>query len=122
MNNGKNLKNKFGEALYKSELMFDKIMNKQMAKVDEEIFRSTLVYDSASLVFLNRIRNKRTKWIAEDKRYRDYYKVDILTHITHMFLLYSEILENLVSPLQTRTRSSVQTQNNAQIKTNMAFA
>ena len=75
MNNGKNLKNKFGEALYRNELMFDKIMNKRMGKVDEEIFRSTLVYDSASLVFLNKVRQKRTKWISEDTRYRDYYKV-----------------------------------------------
>ena len=75
MNHGKALKNKFGEALYKNELMFEKVMNKRMDKVNEEISRSSQIFDSASLVFLNRVRAKRTKWIQDDIRYRDYYKM-----------------------------------------------
>ncbi len=75
MNHGKALRNKFGEALYRRELMFDKIMNKQMNKVDEECARTLVQSDIASLVFLNRVRQKRVKWIQDDQRYRDYYKI-----------------------------------------------
>lgn len=73
--NGKSIKNKFGEALYKNELMFEKVMNKRMDKVNEELTRYSHIFDSANIVFLNLVKQKRTKWIQEDKRYREYYKM-----------------------------------------------
>jgi hypothetical protein len=68
------LKSKYAEALYKNESSFDKEINRRFQRLNMDYARSSSIVDSGSQVFLNRIRQKRNKWIQDDLRYREYYR------------------------------------------------
>lgn len=68
------LKNKFGEALYKDRMYYERDLKARLDRIEQDKIRSSLLIDSASQVFVNNAREKREKWTDYDMKYRKYYK------------------------------------------------
>lgn len=71
----KELKSKYAEALYKNESSYDKEINRHFKRLNLELSRNSQMVDAGSQIFLNKVRQKRSKWIEDDLRYRDYYRL-----------------------------------------------
>ncbi|CAF0735575.1 unnamed protein product [Brachionus calyciflorus] len=71
----KDLRSKYAEALYKNEASYDKEIERRMQRLSLEYFRSTANMDAVSQIFLNKVRQKRTKWSQDDMRFREHYRL-----------------------------------------------
>jgi hypothetical protein len=71
----KDLRNKYAEALYKNELSHDKDMDAHDRRLNLELVRNSQMIDASQQIFLNRVKQKRTKWSQDDLRFRDHYKL-----------------------------------------------
>lgn len=71
----KDLRSKYAEALYKNESSYDKDIDRRFQRLNIDQFRSLSMVDASSQVFLNKVRQKRTKWIQDDLKFRDHYKL-----------------------------------------------
>lgn len=71
----KELKSKYAEALYKNEASYDKEIDRRVERLQVEYMRSSHQVDAGSQIFLNKVRQKRSKWIQDDLKYRDYYRL-----------------------------------------------
>jgi hypothetical protein len=71
----KDLRNKYAEALYKNELSFEKDMEAHTRRLNLDLIRSSQMIDAGSQIFLNKVKQKRTKWSQDDLRFRDHYKL-----------------------------------------------
>ena len=71
---GSPLRNKFGEALYKDRMSYERDLAKRLNRIDVDKNRSSLMFDSASQVFLNNAKGRREKWTDRDHKYRTYFK------------------------------------------------
>lgn len=56
----KDLRNKYAEALYKNELSYDKIVDKQLKRIQLDLMRSEQTIEAGSQIFLNKVRQKRS--------------------------------------------------------------
>ncbi len=68
------LRNKFGQALYKDRMSYERDLNKRLSRIDQDKNRSSLMFDSASQVFMNNAKDRREKWTDYDHKYRKYFK------------------------------------------------
>ena len=71
----KELKSKYAEALYKNEASYDKEIDRRVERLQIDYTRSSHQVDAGSQIFLNKVRQKRSKWIQDDLKYRDYYRL-----------------------------------------------
>jgi hypothetical protein len=71
----KDLRNKYAEALYKNEQSFDKDIEAQNKRLNLDLIRSSQMIDAGSQIFLNKVKQKRTKWSQDDLKFRDHYKL-----------------------------------------------
>lgn len=84
----KDLRSKYAEALFKNEASYDKDIDRRFQRLDLDQFRSISMVDASAQVFLNQVRQKRTKWINDDLRFREHYR-----HVCRN--VHSKKLENL---------------------------
>lgn len=71
----KELKSKYAEALFKNEASYEKEMDRRVSRLRIDYARNSNQVDAGSQIFLNRVRQKRSKWTQDDLKYRDYYRV-----------------------------------------------
>lgn len=71
----KELKSKYAEALYKNEASYDKEIDRRVERLRIDYTRSSNQVEAGSQIFLNKVRQKRSKWIQDDIKYRDYYRL-----------------------------------------------
>lgn len=71
----KELKSKYAEALYKNEASYDKEIDRRVERLKIDYTRSSNQVEAGSQIFLNKVRQKRSKWIQDDIKYRDYYRL-----------------------------------------------
>lgn len=71
----KDLRSKYAEALFKNEASYDKEIERKINRLNLDYFRSTQNIDSGSQIFLNQVRNKRSKWSLDDTRFREHYRL-----------------------------------------------
>lgn len=71
----KELKSKYAEALYKNEASYDKEIDRRVERLQIDFTRNLHAVDAGSQIFLNKVRQKRSKWIQDDLKYRDYYRL-----------------------------------------------
>lgn len=71
----KDLKSKYAEALYRNETSYEKEIDRRFKRLNLDFVRSSQTVDAGSQVFLNRIRQKRTKWTQDDLSFRDHYRL-----------------------------------------------
>ena len=84
----KDLRSKYAEALFKNEASYDKDIDRRFQRLDLDQFRSISMVDASAQVFLNQVRQKRTKWINDDLKFREHYR-----HVCRN--VHSKKLENL---------------------------
>ena len=77
-------------------------MEKQNQRLKIEFMRSNQVIDSTKTLFLNDVRSKRNKWIKDDQKFRDNYK--ILCNKVH-----KKKLENLIQAYDKRQINKLDT-------------
>lgn len=70
----KDLRSKYAEALYKNEANYDKEINRRFDKLNVDFIRNSQIVDAGSQVFLNKVRQKRSKWAQDDLRFREHYR------------------------------------------------
>lgn len=71
----KDLRSKYAEALYKNEATYDKEIDRRLQRLNLDYIRSSQNIDAGSQIFLNKIRQKRTKWSQDDARFREHYRL-----------------------------------------------
>lgn len=71
----KELRSKYAEALYKNEASYDKEIDRRFKRLNLDYTRNSHMVDAGSQIFLNKVRQKRSKWIQDDLKYRDYYRL-----------------------------------------------
>ncbi|RNA38269.1 hypothetical protein BpHYR1_030570 [Brachionus plicatilis] len=90
----KDLKSKYAEVLYKNQVSFEKELDRRFRRLSIDYSRNFQNVENGSQVFLNRIRQKRSKWTQDDLNYRDHYKL-VCRNVTN------KKLENLHSALNS---------------------
>jgi len=103
------LKSKYAEALYKNESSFDKEINRRFQRLNMDYARSSNIVDSGSQVFLNRVRQKRNKWVQDDLRYREYYR-------TVCKKVHNKKLENLKQSFDSQSEHKLDPINKAKFE------
>lgn len=68
------LRNKFGEALYKDRMSYERELNRRLDRIERDKVRVSHNMDAASQVFLNNAKERRDKWTDYDHKYRKYYR------------------------------------------------
>lgn len=71
----KDLKSKYAEVLYKNEVSYEKEIDRRFKRLHIDFMRNSQMVDAGSQVFLNRIRQKRSKWTQDDLNFRDHYRL-----------------------------------------------
>lgn len=90
----KDLKSKYAEVLYKNQVSFDKELDRRFRRLSIDYTRNFQNVENGSQVFLNRIRQKRSKWSQDDLNFRDHYRL-VCRNVTN------KKLENLRSALNS---------------------
>jgi hypothetical protein len=71
----KDLKSKFAEALLKNEISYGREIDRRFKRIDRDLSRSYHAIDANEQVFLNQTRAKRNKWINDDLKCREQYRI-----------------------------------------------
>jgi len=55
-------------------MSYERDLSARLSRIDKEKNRSSLMFDSASQVFINNAKDRREKWNEYDHKYRKYFK------------------------------------------------
>lgn len=90
----KDLKSKYAETLFKNQASFDKELDRRFKRLNIDYSRNFQNVENGSQVFLNRVRQKRSKWTQDDLNFRDHYRL-VCRNVTN------KKLENLRSVINS---------------------